>query len=894
MAESDSHPPGNYSGNRLRHLAVPMGGIGTGQVALGGDGGLRQWQLHNAINHQGFVPDSFFALRVTCTEPPFNTIRLLQSRELLDQPQPPTPLVDDDLIPEQQRQLVRTFPGVDRTKAEVLYPFVRIGYEDAAIPISVSLEAWSPFVPLDTAASALPAVLYTFTLRNNSPLQIQGVLASTLQNAVGWDGITPIDGNRNALYGGNTNRTRRSLDRTSIIMENHALPAEHPGNGQMVLTALDPHARAYPQWTDALQFRRFIEGVNVSNQFEGQGADDQRQYRNLPNLPTGPSPAGTTWSGGLMVPFRLEQGDETTITFLHTWYFPNRYVNFDQFGKMRDYGHTRFWLGNAYATRFADAIEVADHLIRDRDRLERNTRRWEANFIGSSMPDWLIEAMAAQGSLIRSPTTFHTEDGRFYGFEGGLGASTSMWNGEFGGSCPLNCTHVWNYEMALAALFPRLELSMRATEFDVMQAPEGYIPHRVLLPVYLKQLWDEPIGGPTQPALDGMLGAILKTYREIRTTGDLVWLGDHWPKIRKLIDYIRTTWDPDGDGVLDGVQGNTYDIHFHGPNIYIGALWLAALRAGEMLAGMMSEPAFGEELHTVFLKGSENYDRLLWNGEYYIQLLEPGQSTDDQIGSGCLSDQLFGQWWAHILDLGYILPKDHVRTALASIVKYNTRTGFRDFEHGFRVYADQDDTGLLICTWPLGGRPNVPVRYCDEVWTGIEYQVAAHCLIEGLTEEGYGILKALRSRYNGTRRNPYNEIECGDHYARAMAGWSVIDAVSGVRYNAVTGQLVLNASSGRIESRVPMVTNTGWGTIVQSEVDGLYQIDMHAGYGSIVLNSVVIDDHEGGSLAILNGGQVVTGAMDTVDRRHTITMPNGTAIAANTAMTVSLRRKAID
>ncbi|HRA48788.1 MAG TPA: GH116 family glycosyl hydrolase, partial [Thermomicrobiales bacterium] len=732
---------------------------------------------------------------------------------------------------------------------------------------------WSPFIPLEPESSAYPAIIFTFNLHNTSQLQLQGAIAATLQNAVGWDGITPSQGNRNPLYGGNTNRVRRLGDRTQLVMENHRLAEDDPAAGQMVLTALSAAALAFPQWTHPDQLKRFLEGINLSRQFPDQNTDDQRNFRNVPTMAHGPSPAGTTWNGALMVPYRLEPGEETAITFIHSWYFPNRYVNFDQFGAVRDYGHTKFWLGNAYATRFADATDVTDQLLADHTRLKQATRRWEANFIGSSMEDWLIEAMAAQGSLIRSPTTFRTEDGRFFGFEGSLGKSTANWNGEFGGSCPLNCTHVWNYEMALSALFPTLETSMRTTEYEIMQAPEGYIPHRVILPLYLRQLWAEPIGGPLDPALDGMLGALLKTYREVRTLGDVVWLGDHWPHILRLLTHIRTTWDPDNDGVLNGVQGNTYDIHFHGPNIFIGGLWLAALRAVEEMADILSEPDLGAELHELFERGRDAYDALLWNGEYYIQLLGPEESTDDQIGIGCHSDQLLGQWWAHLLDLGYILPEDHVRTTLTSIVRYNTQNGFRDSHHGYRYFADGDDTGLLICTWPKGGRPNVPVRYCDEVWTGIEYQVAAHCLIEGLTDEGYGILKALRARHNGERRNPYNEIECGDHYARAMAGWSVIEAVSGVRYNAVTGELVLRASSGRLESRVPMITGTGWGTIVQSEAEDVYQIDMHAGYGKIVLNSIVIDEHVGGHLVISAGGQPVHGSMATEERRHTITLP---------------------
>src|SRR5829696_4791878 len=458
-----------YRGERLRHVAMPLGGVGAGHVALGGDGGLRQWQIHNQLNHRGFVPDSFFAIRVTSTEPPVNVIRVLQGREVADLPLDPTPLVNDDHIPDDQRRLVQLFPGVQRTEFEAVYPFARIDYLDDDLPLEIGLEAFTPFVPLDEWSSGLPAAVFRFTLRNPTGLHLQGALAATLQNAVGWDGLTPISGNRTPLYGGNTNRVRRSPDRSSLVMENHTLPPDHPGAGQMVLTALAGNVRVYEQWTAPEQFLRFMEGLNAHRQFVGQDSPAQRSYRNLPAIQHGPSPDGTTWNGGLMVPFRLGPGEELRQTFLLAWFFPNRFVNFDQFGRMRDYGLSRFWLGNAYATRFADAIDVTDHLVREQERLESASRRWADTLEESSLPGFLKEAMAAQGSLISSPTTFWTEDGNFFGFEGALGASTSMWNGDFGGSCPLNCSHVWNYEMALSRLFPRLEQRMRTTEWDYVQ-----------------------------------------------------------------------------------------------------------------------------------------------------------------------------------------------------------------------------------------------------------------------------------------------------------------------------------------------------------------------------------------------------------------------------------------
>jgi uncharacterized protein (DUF608 family) len=533
--------------------------------------------------------------------------------------------------------------------------------------------------------------------------------------------------------------------------------------------------------------------------------------------PAGPSPAGHTWDGAVAVAFALRPGETTTIDIVHAWWFPNRYADFDRFGPAQPYGHSRFWVGNHYAGRFGGALDVLDAYLADRDRLDGASRAWADAVAHSDLPEPLREVVSAQGTLVRSPTLFRTADGRAYGFEGALGASTRNWNGDAGGSCPLNCNHVFNYEQALARLFPDLGRGMRETELSV-QGPDGSLPHRVELPLFLPQLHDVRIGGPEHPALDGMLGAVLKTYRSVLDGAGVDWLRGHWPALRRLMDHIATTWDSDGDGVLHGDQPVTYDISLHGPNMFVGGLWLAALQAMRAMAELV-EPAAAPAFADRFATGRDSYDKLLWNGEYYAQ---PVTGEDNDFGLGCLSDQLLGQWWAHQLGLGYLLPEDRVRAALEAIVRYNLRTGFA--EHDYRVFADGDETGLVVCSWPHGGRPAVPLRYCDEVWTGVEYQVAAHCLYEGLTGEAMRIVTALQGRYDGTRRNPFNEVECGDHYVRAMAGWSLLDAYTGFRYDATRRRLRV----GRRPGRFPFVAGTGWGTITVT-VGGTATIDILGG-----------------------------------------------------------------
>jgi hypothetical protein len=299
---------------------------------------------------------------------------------------------------------------------------------------------------------------------------------------------------------------------------------------------------------------------------------------------------------------------------------------------------------------------------------------------------------------------------------------------------------------------------MRETEFEIMQAPAGYMPHRVIAPIYLPQLWGEPIGAPDEPALDGMLGTLLKTYREYRTGAGIDWLGRYWPNLTRLLRHVDRTWNVDGTGMLSGVQPSTHDIDLAGHNPFMGTLWLASLRAAEQMALVLDDADAAAVYRATFDRASASYDSALFTGEYYMQRLLPGDNPDYQWCDGCLSDQLIRQWWAHQLDLGYVLPAEHVRTALAAVVRHNLRRGFRDFTHPYRVFADGDDVGLLACTWPHGGRPAVP-------------------------------------------------IECGDHYARSLAGWSALQALAGFSHDSPAGVYTFR----RPDIALPFLAASGWG-----------------------------------------------------------------------------------
>jgi hypothetical protein len=244
----------------------------------------------------------------------------------------------------------------------------------------------------------------------------------------------------------------------------------------------------------------------------------------------------------------------------------------------------------------------------------------------------------------------------------------------------------------------------------------------------------------------------------------------------------------------------------------MGTLYLGALRAAEEMALAAGDASAAQEYRKLFERGSRALDRLLWNGEYYIQRYDEKQHPKYQFGEGCLSDQLLGEWLASVLGLGPLLPEAHVGQALASIYRYNFRNGFHDFPNPQRIYALNDEKGLLLCSWPKGKRPALPFVYADEVWTGIEYQVASHLMMLGLVEEGLEIVRACRDRYDGRVRNPFNEYECGHWYARAMSSYALLAGLTGARYDALEKTLHLEP---RLEGdfRGFLSTATGYGTV---------------------------------------------------------------------------------
>ncbi|HTL51645.1 MAG TPA: GH116 family glycosyl hydrolase, partial [Planctomycetota bacterium] len=494
--------------------------------------------------------------------------------------------------------------------------------------------------------------------------------------------------------------------------------------------------------------------------------------------------------------------------------------------------------------RHVDALAVAKYLGEESARLESETRAFADALFSSTLPAAALDAVSSQISILKTTTCLWLDDGTFYGWEGCHNTA---------GCCEGTCTHVWNYAQALAFLFPSLERTIRDSDYKINLHDDGGMTFRMPLPLGV-------IPQPKfHPAADGQMGGILKVYREWQLSGDDAWLKKVWPAAQKALEYAWKYWDADKDGVMEGVQHNTYDIEFYGPNSMMGSFYLGALRAGEEIARHLGDEKKAAEYRKVFESGRKKMDKELFNGEFYIQDVRPdaksshdknismgGQSEDPknkkypkyQYGTGCLADQMIGQWFARIVGLGDLFDPEHVRKTMAAIFKHNWKGDLSEHANPQRIYALGDEAGLLLCSWPNGGRPALPFPYSDEVWPGIEYQVASHLIYEGLIEEGLAIVKGLRDRHTGTQRNPWDEYECGHHYARSMAAYSVLLALSGFQYSAPAQRLGFAPRVYAENFAAFFSVAAGWGMVRQQIGSGVQRATVELRAGSLTLQEI--------------------------------------------------------
>jgi uncharacterized protein (DUF608 family) len=768
-------------------------------VSLGGRGQLRDWEIFNRPAKGRDLALCFFALWAR-PEGGEAVARVLERRLL------PPFVADRGLSP----WAVAALPRLEEATFIGTYPTASVRFHDRALPVEVELAAFTPWAPPDARDSSLPVAVFRWRLTNPSARPVDVTLAYTQLNPVGYDGLEILRrGRRHPMFGGNVNQWTDEGPIRGLRMSRPGLDGEHPGAGTVAVAT---------PWREVT----FAEHWERAGWFDDIQAfwDDFRADGRLPERAEGtPSPAGQTDAGTLGLVARLRPGETLELPVVLAWHFPNLVNYWGPHETLPGQSVVGQRMTNWYATQWPDAWAAARETLARLDELTARTERFRDALFTGTLPEEVIDAVSSQLSIIRTTTCLRTADGRFHAFEG---------CDDTEGCCPMNCTHVWNYAQALAFLFPELERSVRLTDYQFNTLPNGEQKFRTMLPLQTGVVWNYVA------AADGQMGTLMKLYREWLVSGDDAYLRSLWPQAKKTLAFAWEWWDPDRDGVMEGEQHNTYDIEFYGPNTMCGALYLGALRAVEEMARHLGDPDAAEYAR-IYASGRARYDRELWNGEYYVQhvrrpapeevlkgrypqrhppAIHPGEDTPRyQYGPGCLADQLLGQWFAHVVGLGYLLPEEHVRTAARSIFGYNFRPSLEAHESCQRAYAVNDEACLLQCTWPHGGRPRYPFPYADECWTGSEYAVAALLVYEGEVDAGLEVVRAVRGRHDGVRRNPWDEFECGHHYARALSSWSLLLALSGMQYSAPAGRLRFTPRVAASAFRSLFAVGTAWGVV---------------------------------------------------------------------------------
>jgi uncharacterized protein (DUF608 family) len=902
-----------YRSEELTCVGMPIGGICAGQLYLRGDGTLAEWAIFNQAHFTGYGD--------TC----YRTYT------------PPAPLeqgfrltVESPGKEQQSRALNRQdFPQVEFIGE---YPLGKVRYAlgaDDTFPVEVSLEAFSPFVPLNARESATPGTILRFRLHNRTDQPLKAGLTGWLQNQIGEQHLGRIRGRgRNSIVRdanltglllaveeiagpkvetpqepevfadfesgsyGNWKKTGTAFgdqpargtlphqqkvsgydgkylvnsfaggdDSTGTLTSPEFMihrpyinfkigGGNFPGktcinlliDGRVVRTATGKNDEKLQAdywevgdlqgkkarieivdqqkggWghinVDDIQFAdtppkdlrlRLLRdqpdiGTLALSVLDGKAAGlaDRSQTSNESYSAAASFPLGSRRTGSLSIERSLAPGSVEEVVFLITWHFAQ-----GEHGRM-------------YGNWFGDALAVARYLRDNIDQVTKLTHLFHDTYYDSTLPHWFLDRILMPISTLATDTVQWWRNGRFWAWEGV-------------GCCNGTCTHVWNYAQGMAHLFPELERSARVMQdlgpaFDPRTGRVGFR--------------GEDPGSPY--AADGQCGTVLKCYREHLLSRDDTFLKENWPRIKKVMEY-EIGRDGNGDGVIEDKQWNTFDLDFVGPNTFVGALYLAALKAAAQMADSQGDKAFAERCREIADAGGRWSGEHLWNGEYFVQRIPEGAPTKFQYGDGCLADQLFGQNWANQLVLGNLYPTTKVRAALAAVYRYNWAPDVAAQNQAYppqRWFVRPGEAGLFTCTWPKGGRMLEPVLYRDEVWTGTEYQMASHLLYEGLLREGLSIVRGIHDRYDGRHHNPWNEVECGDHYARALASWGCLLALSGFSYDGPAGRLGFAPRLQAEDFKAFFTAAEGWGSIRQT-CSGKSQTDtVELRYGSLRLTEL--------------------------------------------------------
>lgn len=779
-----------YKGERTRYLAFPLGGVGSGGFSISGSGRLIDWSIRNRPALQGYNGYSHFAIKAEKDGKLIDARVLNGPYDLNPSGAPGIRKMFDGFGHGANRQTLVGVPHFREVDFYGRFPTADLVFKDDRFPGGVRLTALSPFIPHNDRDSSMPVAMFEWEIVNSTADELTYTLAGTL-------------GNYGANSGEHTFSRKHGVSSLHLTSTERNLPLAQQGDLTIATDAetvehTDHHFRG--QWFDdlAVYWKEFARPGTLPTRHY----DRPRTSKHMGEQPE---------HGTLGARFTIAAGGRKTVRFVISWNFAHG----DVYWAFRDKPdgaipdkQTPTWK-NFYATQWADSTDSATEALKRWDELQSATNAFRDGLFDTTLPAEVIDAASSTLALLRTATCIRLEGGELWAWEG---------QHKNDGSCEGTCTHVWNYQQAVSHLFPAIERTLRETEFTYNQLPNGGLTFRQKLP--LGNGFDI-IG----PCADGHFGAIIKTYRDWKLSGSTDWLKRYWPNVKRAMEYAWSPenpdrWDPEATGILSGRQHQTLDMELFEPNSWLGSVYVAALLAFSEMAAALGEQALSEKTARIGKTGADYINTELFNGRWFIQKIDLSDKevltpfdvgrkagvladgfmetywSDEfrelkyQMGEGCISDQILGQWHAEVAGIGGFLDKAKVETALKSVHANNFLPSLADHFNPCRNYAYEDEAGLLIATYPEGIRqPMVAAPYAEEVWTGVEYMSASHMIMHGLVEEGMDIVRGARNRHDGSRRNPWNDIECGSYYARSMSAWQLVNAFSGLSADFVAGKL---------------------------------------------------------------------------------------------------------
>lgn len=737
-----------------KNISFPIGGIGTGCIGLSGNGELIDWEIFNRPNKNSRNGYSHFAIKAVCNDETYVKVLHGDTNEDYIGTRHPDIIGGFDFGP--RTTSMAGFPHFRNTKFDGNFPIAKLSFEDDDFPAIVRLCAFNPFIPHDDFNSSLPAAFFEWEIENITDKDTEYAISFCVQNPAERTKNQAFE-NGYSLFCADKQDDEIGYSDLSVLTDSE-----------------DVSVQAYwyrGMWQDGV--------VTYWKDFTNNARMPERSYTD-----------SSKYDHATVVAYEtIKPKERKIIRFVLAWNVPNQYNYWSAFRD--ENGKDVIWK-NYYATHFSDSLATAKYALSKFDELYLKTKEFTELLQNCSLPSFVIDAISANLSVLKSPAVLRLEDGSFWGWEGVHDRN---------GLCEGSCQHVWNYAYALPFLFPKLERSMRENTMKYGMDENGQTTFRLPLPLGRK---------PENyfACVDGQMGEIIKCYREWKISGDTEWLKKQADKIFAMLEFAWSKnnphlWDANCDGVIEGRQHNTLDIELFGPNSWMQGFYLLALDCASKIAEELVDEARVKQYKNLYYHGKEWTNVNLFNGEYFCQKSELADKSivdkfsavdyywnDEageikyQIGEGCIIDQMLADWHSAILGLSEVFDKDKKDKALESLYKYNYNSSMRNVTNSFRNFALNDEAGTIICSYPTNRRePAIPILYATETMTGFEYALGGLMISQGYISEGENIIKAVRNRYDGEKRNPWSEIECGHNYARSMASYALLLIYSGFSFD---------------------------------------------------------------------------------------------------------------